>query len=194
MIDTKIKPSRGRPRKLDPESGLVACLFLFKKYGYENVSIAELCETLNIPPTSIYSTYGNKESLFKLAFQKYQDNFFGPLGKTISTSKSTSEMFRNVLEFALDFYLKQNQKRGCLMLQGHTYCKNTHICEDIIESVARLKQVLRNRFIELDSDNPNELTDVLVTLMNGFSLSVQTEDDEDTLYTSLEFFCSAFDC
>lgn len=194
VTDTNIKSKRGRPRKLDRENGLRACLLLFKKYGYENVAISELCETLNIPPTSIYSTFGNKETLFKLAYQKYIDEFFGLLEEVLSRSKNASEMFREVLECALDFYLINNQKMGCLMLQGHSFCKNEDICEEILNSIENLKSTLKNRFIQLDSDSPNELTDVLITLMNGFSLSVQTESDEDTLYTSLEFFCSAFDC
>ncbi|TRY34038.1 TetR/AcrR family transcriptional regulator [Aliiglaciecola sp. M165] len=194
MSTTNLKVARGRPRKLDRENGLAACLLLFQKYGYENVSIAELCETLNVPPTSIYSTFGNKESLFKLAYQKYVSNFFESLEDTLSKSKNASEMFRNVLEFSLEFYLVRNQKMGCLMLQGQSFCRNENLRVEILHSIERLKETLKNRFIQLESENPNELTDVLITLMNGFSLSTQTEEDEDSLYTSMEFFCSAFDC
>lgn len=194
MIDTNIKNSRGRPRKLDPENGLKISLSLFQKYGFENVSIAELCNALAATPTSLYATYGNKEALFKLALERYETHFFKELDRTLGTSENSSDMFRNTMELTLDFYLSENKRTGCLILQGDTFCKHENISQMIKNSQKKVQSKIQKRLTELGSDNPIELTQVLITLMQGMALSSQTDEDEDQLYTSLEFFCAAFDC
>lgn len=194
MNDTNIKKGRGRPRKLDSEIGLKISLPLFQKHGFENVSIAELCGALSATPTSLYATYGNKESLFKLVLKRYETHFFKELDRTLGTSENSSDMFRNTMEFALDFYLSENKRTGCLILQGDTFCKHENISQMIMNCQKEVRSKIQNRLTELGSDNPIELTQVLITLMQGMALSSQTDEDEDQLYTSLEFFCAAFEC
>ncbi len=194
VTDTKSIKQRGRPRKLDHDAGLKVALSMFQKYGFKNVSIAQLCEQLNATPTSLYATYGNKESLFIAALNLYKADFFRELDRTLGVSENSSDMFRNTMEFTLNYYLDDNKKTGCLILQGNTFCKQTRIIDAIKSSQLELQSKIQNRLNELGSASPDELTQVLITLMQGMALSSQSEVDEDQLYTSLEFFCAAFDC
>jgi AcrR family transcriptional regulator len=194
MTDTKIKTSRGRPRKLDPDIGLKLALELFQKHGFENVGIAELSATLSATPTSLYATYGNKEALFLQVLSLYESRFFSQLDKVLSQAQNPSQMFRNSMEFTLDYYLNINQRRSCLILLGDTYCRHANISKAIQASRRLLQEKIQNRLNELASENANELANVLLTLMRGWALSCLTDSDEDQLYTSLEFFCTAFDC
>lgn len=194
MIDTNNLPRRGRPRKLDAQEGLTKALVLFQKYGFENVSVAELSATLNATPTSMYASYGNKEALFLRALALYQKQFSGCLEKTLEESNNPSEMFRNCLEMSLDFYLNNNQKSGCLILQGNTFCRHPSLLEEINKCQIELRTQLQLRLQNLGSESAAELADVLITLMRGIALSVKSEPNEDKLYTTLEFFCTAFDC
>ena len=194
VTDTKSIKQRGRPRKLDHDAGLKVALSMFQKYGFENVSIAQLCEQLCATPTSLYATYGNKESLFIAALNLYKADFFKELDRTLGVSENSSDMFRNTMEFTLNYYLDDNQKAGCLILQGNTFCKQPTIIDAVKNSQLELQSKIQNRLNELGSANPDELTHVLITLMQGMAISSQSEVDEDQLYTSLEFFCAAFDC
>ncbi|MDO6693173.1 TetR/AcrR family transcriptional regulator [Aliiglaciecola sp. 3_MG-2023] len=194
MNNTNNSTVRGRPRKLDRKEGLKKALALFQDHGFENVSVAELSATLNATATSIYATYGNKEDLFLAALGFYKDQFWERLEKMLADSQNPSEMFRNSLEMSLEFYLNENRRSGCLILQGHLFCRNKSILNEISKLQKELQTSLQNRLQKLGSENPEELADVLITLMGGIALSVKSESDEDKLYTTLEFFCTAFEC
>ncbi|MFA3791324.1 TetR/AcrR family transcriptional regulator [Aliiglaciecola sp. SL4] len=194
MSDTNTSTTRGRPRKLDTQEGLKKALTLFQNYGFENVSVAELSATLNATATSIYATYGNKEALFLKALELYQTQFLTSLEKVLAESQNPSEMFRNSLEMCLEFYLNENRRSGCLILQGHLFCRNKTLLSEISKLQNELQTRLKDRLQKLGSESPEELADVLITLMGGIALSVKSESDEDKLYTTLEFFCTAFEC
>ncbi|MEP4892465.1 MAG: TetR/AcrR family transcriptional regulator [Aliiglaciecola sp.] len=194
MNDTNTFTTRGRPRKLDTAAGLKKALTLFQKYGFENVSVAELSATLNATATSIYATYGNKEALFLKALELYKTQFLASLEKVLTESQNPSEMFRNSLEMCLEFYLNENHRSGCLILQGHLFCRNKTLLDEISKLQNELQTRLKDRLQKLGSESPEELADVLITLMGGIALSVKSESDEDKLYTTLEFFCTAFEC
>ncbi|WJG09573.1 TetR/AcrR family transcriptional regulator [Aliiglaciecola sp. LCG003] len=194
MTNTNKKTARGRPRKLDPDIGLNTALKLFQQQGFENVSVAQLCNELDIPPTSLYATFGNKEQLFLQVLQRYCDGYFDVLEQSLRDSENPAQVFRNTLEKSLDFYLNTNQKTGCLLLLGNTFCKQPNIIQEISASQHSLQNKLNQRLNELGSENGNELTDVLITLLCGFAQNVRSDINEEQLYTSLEFFCAAFDC
>ncbi|GAA0856312.1 TetR/AcrR family transcriptional regulator [Aliiglaciecola litoralis] len=167
---------------------------MFQKHGFENVSIAELCATLAVTPTSLYATFGNKESLFLQVLTLYESRFFEQLDKVLSQAENPSQMFRNSMEFALDHFLNVNQRTSCLILLGDTYCRQENVNQQIQNSRSRLVDKIQKRLTALGSESAAELADVLLTLMRGLALSSKTNVDEDQLYTSLEFFCTAFEC
>lgn len=193
MVKTKSKPSRGRPRKLIHHQGLEIAKNLFLKYGFDNVSIAELCSKLDCPPTSLYATYGNKMALFATCLDAFSKDFFDTFEKALAGSDSSAELFRNTLESSANFYIKVNQSLGCLILNGSAFCKDEQV-NDLVDQKAQLvTQLLAARLQELDSDNVEELANVLVTLIRGIVSSIQAGEDEESILTSIEFFCMTFD-
>ena len=67
----------GRPREFDIDKALEQALHLFWRKGYEGTSIADLTEAIGITKPSLYAAFGNKEELFRKAFDRYVD---GPGG------------------------------------------------------------------------------------------------------------------
>jgi AcrR family transcriptional regulator len=63
---------RGRPRTFDRERALDQAMLLFWRRGYEATSIADLTAELGINPPSLYAAFGDKETLFREAAQRYQ--------------------------------------------------------------------------------------------------------------------------
>lgn len=193
MAKTKIASNRGRPRKLIYHQGLEIAKQLFLQYGFDNVSVAELCSKLDCPPTSLYATYGNKVALFTACLEAYSEEFFDVFEKTLSGSESSAELFRNMLESTASFYLKVNRSLGCLILNGATFCKDQQVME-LVDLKAKLAtQLLTARLQELDSNNVEELANVLITLIRGIVSSIQAGEDEESILTSIEFFCMTFD-
>lgn len=193
MTDTIKSKSRGRPRKLDAESGLSQATDLFLASGFDNVSIAEVCQNLATQPTSLYATFGNKLALYTLCLTRYSEQYFLLFDKLLDDSESVPELIRNALEFSVDLYLVKNQRRGCLLLLGQANCKDDAVIKLVAKASEQIAINLTSRLEQLGAENAEELASVLLTLMRGLALGIQAGVDEDAVYTSLEFYCAMFD-
>ena len=65
--------TRGRPRAFDVDEALDAAMRVFWKHGYEGASLSELTEAMGINRPSLYAAFGDKESLFKKAVDRYME-------------------------------------------------------------------------------------------------------------------------
>lgn len=61
----------GRPREFDEKQALDAATRVFADKGYEAASLSDLTAAMGINRVSMYSTFGNKEALFKKAMDRY---------------------------------------------------------------------------------------------------------------------------
>src|SRR5580704_15142565 len=62
----------GRPRAFDVDKALDRALKVFWSKGYEGASLPELTRAMRINRPSLYAAFGNKESLFRKALDRYQ--------------------------------------------------------------------------------------------------------------------------
>src|SRR5580700_2578012 len=67
----------GRPREFDTDAAMEKAMRLFWAKGYEGTSVADLTGTLGISRPSLYAAFGDKESLFRAALERYAA---GPAG------------------------------------------------------------------------------------------------------------------
>ncbi len=63
----------GRPRTFNKEEALDRALEVFWRKGYEGASICDLTAAMGINPPSLYAAFGNKESLFRQALDRYSE-------------------------------------------------------------------------------------------------------------------------
>src|SRR5690349_5468094 len=61
----------GRPREFDLDERLDRAMRVFWRLGYEGAGLAELTEAMGISRPSLYAAYGNKETLFRKAVERY---------------------------------------------------------------------------------------------------------------------------
>lgn len=62
---------RGRPRSFDTEAALDRALAVFWKHGFQNASLLELTEAMGLSKPSLYAAFGDKESLYLKALERY---------------------------------------------------------------------------------------------------------------------------
>lgn len=112
-----IKKTRGRPRAFDKDEALDVALRLFWQHGYEGTSIAALAEAVGVTVPSLYLAFGNKESLFMQAVERY-GRYNGKLYEKAFEQRSVREVARGILEGEIDLVLGRDTPNGCLMVHG----------------------------------------------------------------------------
>ena len=68
----KPKRPRGRPRSFDRDKALEQAMEVFWKKGFEAASVSDLTGAMGINPPSLYAAFGDKETLFLEAIERYQ--------------------------------------------------------------------------------------------------------------------------
>jgi AcrR family transcriptional regulator len=113
---------RGRPRSFDPQSALDRALEVFWRNGFKGSSMNELTAAMGISKPSLYAAFGDKESLYRKALERY-----AALGAARSASILENEPDARR---AIDQYLRATASGltdpalpgGCFIVNGSADC------------------------------------------------------------------------
>ncbi len=107
----------GRHREFDVEKVLDSALCLFWRKGYEGTSYADLTEAAGIERPALYSAFGNKESLFRKALDRYSERYlhYLPVALKLPTSR---EVAAHILYKAIELNTRFPDHTGCLGING----------------------------------------------------------------------------
>jgi AcrR family transcriptional regulator len=111
----------GRPREFDTDAALEKAMRLFWAKGYEGTSVADLTETLRISRPSLYAAFGDKQSLFRAALERYAA---GPAGYVAAAlaQPTACEVAEHLLRGAADLQASSSNPGGCLTVSGAIAC------------------------------------------------------------------------
>jgi AcrR family transcriptional regulator len=111
----------GRPRSFSEATALDAAMRVFWERGYEGTSLDDLTQAMGINRSSLYATFGDKETLFRLAMDRYAA---GPLAFLSESLKQPTAraVVEALLGATVKFLADANHPRGCLTLQGGLAC------------------------------------------------------------------------
>lgn len=62
---------RGRPRNFDPDTALDRALEVFWRRGFQAASLTDLTAAMGLSKPSLYAAFGDKESLYLKALERY---------------------------------------------------------------------------------------------------------------------------
>src|SRR6202795_3875377 len=106
-----------RPREFDTDAAMEKAMRLFWAKGYEGTSVADLTGTLGISRPSLYAAFGDKQSLFRAALERYAA---GPAGYVaVALGKPTArEVAEHLPRGAADLQASSSNPGGCLTING----------------------------------------------------------------------------
>jgi len=137
---------RGRPRAFDVNEALDKAMHVFWKNGYEGTSLPDLTSAMGINRPSLYATFGNKESLFRKAVDRYIEVYGAKLRTALNETTA-----RAAVEKLLTYSLPQSECgkiSGCMLVQGALACSDQ--AETIKNELASRRKsveiILRERF------------------------------------------------
>lgn len=169
---------RGRPRTFDPEKALDAALLLFWRHGYEGTTLAALTKAMGINVPSLYAAFGNKETLFKKALNRYLQNPASYLPKALeqpTARRAVEKLFRG----AIDMVMNPRHPDGCMLVQGALAAGPTaaSIRKELSLCRAAAEAAVRRRFERAIAEgdlpanvNPAKLARYILTVLWGLSV------------------------
>jgi AcrR family transcriptional regulator len=118
---TKTKVKMGRPRGFDEDAVLEAAMRVFWEKGYEGATMADLSEAMGINRSSMYTAFGDKESVFHRIMERYRE---GPMIyiRQALTQPSLREAIEGLIRGTAEFLSTPGNPRGCLSIQGALAC------------------------------------------------------------------------
>ncbi|MGE5617216.1 MAG: TetR/AcrR family transcriptional regulator [Bacillota bacterium] len=107
---------RGRPREFDRDRALDAAMEVFWNKGFEAASLAELTVAMGINPPSLYAAFGDKESLFLEAIERYQKH--GRDSCPYADEPTARGATEKLLVYAANEFTNPRHPKGCLMMMA----------------------------------------------------------------------------
>ncbi|MCC3769554.1 TetR/AcrR family transcriptional regulator [Streptomyces sp. UNOC14_S4] len=128
---------RGRPRSFDREAALETATLVFWEHGYEATSVADLTRAMGIAAPSLYAAFGNKESLFTEAVQRYGRRYGAFMLRALEEEPTARGAVSRMLREAAREYTEPGRPTGCLTLIAAT--GGTTASPDVEESLRAVR-------------------------------------------------------
>ena len=166
-----------RPRTFDLEQVLDAALEAFWKRGYSATSMADLCKATGLGKGSLYQAFGDKESLYLAALERYLNGATAMTEELLAVGDTPLEGLRHWLEQMAHGICSDN--KGCfavnaLVEQGPSDGRACELLGNYKQgALDRLSDVVRAAQAagQLDTGrDPLESARFLMTLANGLAV------------------------
>jgi AcrR family transcriptional regulator len=174
----KEQSGMGRPREFDTEAALEKAMRLFWAKSYEGTSVADLTESLGISRPSLYAAFGDKQSLFHAALERYAAGAAGYVAAAVA-KRTAREVAGHLLRGAADLQASSRNPGGCLTVNAAIACGdeaepvrealNAHRTAGVALLRRRFEQAKAEHDLPEDSD-PAALAHFLAAVVYGMSV------------------------
>ena len=189
-IENEGKRGRGRPRIADHEVALDKAMALFWQRGYEATSMSDLTAGMGMSPSSIYSTWGDKEGLFKAALARYANGPGSYPPGVLAEAPTARDAMRRLFERAAEELTVCGRPTGCLVaLSGTQGSPAAAAVNEALADIrrqsgeaieARLRQGLQAGELSSEAE-VSELASFYSTVLYGMSIKARDGADREAL-------------
>ena len=103
-------------KQFDVEETLSKAMETFWSRGFVATSMQDLVDTMGINRASIYSTYGDKRTLFLQALRHYDSSYRTALLGQVAKENTPRNAIMAVFEGAVHETLKKGDRTGCMLV------------------------------------------------------------------------------
>lgn len=179
-MKTKTKQARtiGRPREFDTDKALDRALEVFWRQGYEGSSLADLTKAMGINRPSMYAAFGDKESLFRRALDRYEQGPSGFIRRALNEANARTAL-EQIFQGTIDSLSDRKRPKGCLLVQGALACskESESIRQELIARRIAGEDAVKHRLRRAKSEgeltddvDADALADFYVTVLRGMGV------------------------
>ncbi|MGB5589464.1 MAG: TetR/AcrR family transcriptional regulator [Gammaproteobacteria bacterium] len=167
----------GRKRSFDTSQALDKAMRLFWENGYASTSVNDLSAALGINKPSLYAAFGNKESLFAAALERYTSQFGTPLMDRLALPEEAplADRVRAYLLGIVDLVSGKGSPTGCLFVKSSCESGSAAMPGDVTASLRDMGSATEQTLTELfatEQENGHLLPHVEPRDFAGYLLSV----------------------
>ncbi|KIC93975.1 TetR/AcrR family transcriptional regulator [Flavihumibacter solisilvae] len=108
----------------DEETALQKAKELFWRKGYNGTSMDELTKAMGLSRSSIYNTFGDKQSLFIQSLNHYKKSQHDKLMQSLVKYDSPLKKLQAIFRVSIDELIKDTDRKGCLIVNTTTELAN----------------------------------------------------------------------
>src|SRR5271169_910903 len=105
-----------RPREFDETIALDAALDCFWQRGYEATSVRDLAASMGLTAPSLYNAFGDKQSLFARALERYLDCTTRDRLRRYETALPPKEAILQFFAEIIDHSINDRKRKGCFLV------------------------------------------------------------------------------
>lgn len=163
---------RGRPREFDIEEALGKALRVFWERGFRATSITNLTDATGVGRTGLYAAYGNKESLFLLALDRYMALAYTDCAETLEAEPDARRAVEAYLLRMADSVTKPDNVHGCMLMNTvqESAVLSSKVGERVSQLYVRILGAIQGRLKRAQAEGqlgPDEDTDLLARFLQG---------------------------
>lgn len=163
---------------------------LFWNNGFNGTSMRDLVETTGLNRSSLYNSFGNKQSLYELVLKKYQEENKLLFQDALIRADNPRQAIKNIFENILDAMLQDTNQKGCFILNSKAELSRSEPSIRVLleKNEASELKLLRNLVEEGQDHNvinkdssPEEFAYYLYSAFQGFRMTGILENDRSKL-------------
>lgn len=191
-----------RTKQFDEQQVLERAVDLFWKQGYHATSMQDLVDHLGINRASLYTTFGDKKSLFVRAINHYRATNAAGMAAFLNAEVEVKTGIRKLLERAIAEAAEDSDRKGCFVVNTTTELIpgdpeiEQLVAENKTDFEQRIQDYLRtgqtSGQIAPDKD-VKAIANLIFTLFNGIRVVGKMAPSDESLSSTVDTALSLLD-
>lgn len=188
--------TRGRPKTFDELEALTAAMHYFWDHGYDNTSLDNLLEAMQIKKSSFYATFKSKEAIFSKSLVLYRESMLAQLNK-LNKEIGPKQTLLTLTDMIINELQESGKVKGCLLVNSGQECYKKYselsaqialefsFFQDIFTTLVREGQIKKEI---LNPKDAKKISGRYMNTLNGLIVSIQAgiiDEQIDNIIESL---------
>jgi len=178
-----------RPKQFDEAAAITVAMTKFWSTGYEATTIRDLAREMNITGTSLYNSFHDKKTLFRMALKQYFDRTYGSsINSTLPAGPR--ESIEATLRWSIDTALADPEHKGCLLINSvvEVGLDDAELRDEMVSDLWLIEAYFRSKIEQGQTDGsislehkPDDLARFLLGVIVGIRVLARIQPEREHL-------------